>query len=109
MTNIPKDITGTLIHPMLQTLPEWLKHPRSFKQVEKMLIETIRACKKDHSDPLEMMNCKTCSENMLKRRALMKKLGFSSVEQYMEWRKIHTEIKKRVPFDKYNSIVNGTD
>lgn len=103
MTDITPQTFPTLksVNP-LDGLPEYLKKPESYEKVQMALLDTL-ACGKTHSDPLQMMECKKCAENMLVRRQLMKKLGFSGVEQYMAWRKTHEEIKRRVPLAKYNS------
>lgn len=85
--------------------PEHLKDPRNYNTIQRSLLETL-ICPKSHSDPSEMFNCKTCSENVLKRRQLMKKLGFTSPEHYLEWKKRHEGIKKRMPLDMYNKMVN---
>lgn len=89
----------------LDGLPEWLKHPKSYMPVQKELLETL-SCGKLHSDPAQIMHCAKCTENMGKRRALMRKFGFKNAAQYMAWRKTHEEIKARVPLDKYNQMIN---
>jgi hypothetical protein len=74
-------------NPIFAGLPKILKDPDSYYKVQKALIETL-ACPTTHSDPAEMQKCSTCTENMVDRRKLMHKLGFSSLHQYMEWRKV---------------------
>lgn len=92
------------VNPLLKNLPEYVKDPRNFEKIELSLIKTLR-CDKLHSDPLKMAECKKCTENMKVRRELMKKYGFSSYAVYMAWKQIHTEIKKRMPLEKYNEMV----
>ena len=103
----PKVDYKSLTHPLLQQLPEFLKKPANFIPVQKKLLETL-ACKKTHSDPSEMFTCKTCAENMLKRRKLMKDLGFGddddTPKRYMLWKKTHEELKARMPLDMYNRL-----
>jgi 7-cyano-7-deazaguanine synthase in queuosine biosynthesis len=89
-------------NPLIASLPEYLKKPESYKRVQKALLETL-SCPKSHGDPLQMAECKRCTSNMLERRALMKRFGFQSPAQYMEWRKIHEIIEKRVRLPKYNT------
>ena len=86
-------------------LPDYVKDPKNYMKIEKALLETL-SCGKLHSDPLQMTECLTCTENMKLRRELMKKFGFYTPAIYQAWRKIHQEIKKRVPLDKYNHLVN---
>lgn len=87
-------------------LPEFLKHPKNYKPIEKALLETLN-CPKSHSDPLEMTQCKRCTENMLKRRQLMTKLGFKSPAQYMKWKETHEKIKEMVEPERYKKMVDG--
>lgn len=89
---------------ILDGLPPFLKEPKNYMVVQKALLETM-TCGKSHSDPAEMLKCKKCAENMLKRRQLMAKFGFKSPAQYMSWKETHEEIKKRVPLDMYNRMV----
>jgi len=104
MTDKPDINYGKLLSPVLAGLPEYLKDPKNYIPVQKALLETM-ACKKLHGDPSEMFECKTCTDNMVKRRELMAKFGFKSPAQYMEWKRTHEEIKKRMPLDKYNHMV----
>lgn len=103
----PKVDYKSLSHPLLANLPEFLKKPANYIPVQKKLLETM-ACSKSHSDPLQMFECKTCTDNMLKRRKLMKELGFgddeSTPKRYMLWKKTHEELKRRMPLDMYNRL-----
>jgi hypothetical protein len=84
------------LHPLLASLPEHLKNPANFEKIQKAIIDTLQT-KCNHGDVLEFAKCKKCTENMLKRRLLLRKLGFRSPSQYFAWRSIHEEIKKRYP------------
>lgn len=88
---------------LLVGLPQYLKEPKNYLTVQKALLETL-SCGKSHADPAEMLNCLKCGENMKKRRELMRKFGFKSPAQYMEWKKTHEEIKNRMPLDMYNRM-----
>ena len=85
------------VDPLIDSLPEYLKDPQHFEKIQKAIIETVKACKKAHVNLLEMAECETCTENMLIRRALLKKLGFKNARQYYAWRKIHEKIRKMMP------------
>lgn len=91
----------------LDGLPEFLKDPKNYKKVQKALLDTL-SCGKLHSDPLQSMNCKKCTENMVKRRELMKKFGFKSAAQYMAWRKTHEEIRRMMPLVDWEKDDKGT-
>lgn len=90
---------------ILSDLPPYLKDPKNYMKIERALLECL-SCRKAHSEPLEVANCKTCQTNLQKRRVMMGKFGFKSIEQFMAWRKTHATYKKLVPLDKYNKIVN---
>lgn len=90
---------------LLDSLPDFVKDPKNYDKIQRALLETL-ASKHSHSDLVKVAECKECSEKMLERRALMKKFGFKSAAQYMAWRKVHEEIKRRMPLDKYNQLVN---
>ena len=91
----------------LAGLPAFVKEPKNYMKIEKALLETL-SCGKSHSDPVEMMKCSTCTENMKKRRRLMKEFGFKSVEQYFAWRKVHAEIRKMMPLVDWDKEDKGT-
>jgi len=83
-------------NPLLANLPDYLKNPANFETVQKQILATIlTTC--GHSDILEHAACKKCTEKMLARRKLLKKLGFKNAQQYMAWRAVHEEIKRRMP------------
>ena len=105
MSEITPETFPTLhkVNP-LDGLPEWLKDPKHYIPVQKALLETMR-CPKSHGEIVDIFKCKTCTENMLIRKALMTKFGFTSPNQYMAWKKNHEEIKRRVPLDKYNYML----
>jgi hypothetical protein len=91
-------------NPRLAGLPAYLKDPKIYDKIQRALLETL-SCAKTHSEPSRMFNCATCQTNASERRFLMKKFGFKSVEQYMEWRKVMETIlrpPKKAPLDKYN-------
>ena len=90
---------------ILASLPTYLKDPKNYKKIQRALLETIRGCKKDHSDPFEMSRCNKCTSNMLERHALMGKFGFQSMAQYMSWKKIMDIMVsgKRDKLRKYNT------
>lgn len=80
----------------LAGLPDYVKDPKNYMKIEKALLETL-SCGKAHSDPHQMAMCITCGDNMIKRRKLMAKFGFHSIEQYFAWRKTHAKIREMMP------------
>lgn len=77
--------------PLTASLPGYLKDPANFMRIQKMIYETI-ATTCLHSEIGEMALCKICTENMLKRRKLLKKLGFKNPAQYFAWKRVHEEM-----------------
>jgi len=83
-------------HPLIAMLPDYLKDPANFKEIEKLILNTfISKC--DHSDMLEWSKCSECTDKMLQRRLILKRLGFKNARQYMLWKKIHKQIIERFP------------
>jgi hypothetical protein len=84
------------LHPLLKSLPSHLKDHTKFYDIQKKILETIMtSC--THSDLVGFAKCSKCTKNMLKRRKLLRDLGFKNPAQYMAWRMVHEEIKKKVP------------
>lgn len=91
---MPPNITP--INPALKGLPEHLKDPANFPDIQSKILATLQSsC--GHSELLDFAKCEKCTANMLKRRKLLKQLGFKNPAQYMEWRKTHEEIQRRFP------------
>lgn len=92
--------------PLLADLPEHLKNPANFGKIQRAILNTFMStC--NHSDLLEWSSCKKCTDKMLERRLLLRKLGFKNPRQYFAWRKTHEEIQKRYPlvdWKKENAI-----
>lgn len=107
---IPKENlqTPTPYVDPLANLPEYVKHPKNYERIEKALLETL-SCGKVHSDPLQMVDCMKCAENMRTRRELMKRFGFEDVKMYMSWRKRQQEIKNKLPHDLYQKLIRGEE
>lgn len=93
-------------NPLLKDLPEYLKDPANYMDIQKKILKTIlTTC--SHTEIAEYAICKKCTKNMLERRRLLKRLGFKNPMQYMAWRRVHEEIKKKMPLVdwKNNKII----
>ena len=90
------------LNPLLANLPEYLKDPKNFKKVEMTIYDSLKGSCSSHNDIAEWAGCAKCQMIFLNKAEVLKKLGFSSVPQYMAWKQIHQEIIKRVPLPKYN-------
>ena len=97
----PEDVTpetfpkGNKVH-VLTGLPEYLKDRANYPKIRKALIETL-ANKHSHSDMLEWSSCVSCQNKMHDHAEMIRKLGFTSPQQYRAWCQVHEEIERRVP------------
>lgn len=83
-------------NPLIASLPEHLKDPANYERIRRAIAETVQTtC--THGSIGEMAACMKCSDNMLVRRKLLKKLGFKNPAQYHAWQKIHNTIKDKFP------------
>jgi alkylated DNA repair dioxygenase AlkB len=93
-------------NPLVASLPDYLKNPANYQEIQMKIIESVMTtC--SHSDIGEFARCPKCTEKMLERRKLLKKLGFKNPAQYKVWQQIHQEIRKRLPlidWKKENSL-----
>ena len=86
-------------HPQLKNLPEELKDPARFEEIERELMKIMLS---DHSHagarkPLQsFLNCKRCHDKMIKKRRRIDELGFESYEQYLLWKKVNSIIINEV-------------
>ena len=76
------------LHPLLEMLPEHLKDTRNYFKIKAEIYKTI-ATNCGHDSIAKMAECEKCSKNMMKRRLLLKKLGFKNPPQYHAWQHIH--------------------
>lgn len=84
------------VNPLIADLPNHLKDPANFEDIQLKIFKSV-ATSCSHADLFEMAECQKCTDMMVKRRKLMKELGFKNARQYMAWRQTHQEIKKRYP------------
>jgi len=100
---LPKDIiVKPKLHPLMASLPDYLKDPKNFEKVQKTVLKAF-AGKHSHGEVVEWAQCAECQARFQNRRHVLKKLGFKNPAQYQAWKKIHETIKARMPLDKYNS------
>ena len=92
----PKISFQSRVNPLVANLPKHLKNPANFEDIQRRIYKTLET-KCSHSDLLEFSKCSSCTSMMLKRRKLMRELGFKNAGQYLEWRKIHEKIKATMP------------
>lgn len=74
-------------NPLFKDFPKELKDPKSYKKVESKL-RLIMYSDHSHSTIKAFINCPRCVQKVEKRKEALKSFGFTSVEQYMVWKKI---------------------
>jgi predicted metal-binding transcription factor (methanogenesis marker protein 9) len=84
-------------NPIFKGLPKALKDPESYEKTEKELQSILKSDHK-HKTASSYVKCKECQGRYAERKKFMKKLGFKSIQQYMEWKKIMTIIKNKANF-----------
>lgn len=72
-------------NPLFVGLKESLKDPKCFKKIEEKLV-----IKSDHTHKSvkDFVACESCNGQRLARQKNLKKLGFTSFNQYLTWKKI---------------------
>lgn len=80
-------------NPVFKGLSKTLKDPKIYKKVEKQLLKIMQAGHK-HKNPSSWFKCKDCQIRFNEKRETLKKLGFKSLNQYLEWRKVMEIILK---------------
>lgn len=83
--------------PLFKDLPKELKDPKNFEVIEKRLIKILKTPHK-HKTAKEYVACPLCNAKRLERQAKMREEGFSSIIQYMQWKKIMTIINNKKSF-----------
>ncbi len=85
-------------NPLFKGFPENLKDPKSFKDTEDKL-QAILKSNHNHKTASSYAKCKECQEKRVERQSMMKKIGFKSIQQYMEWKKIMVIISNQKDFE----------
>lgn len=91
--SVPK---ASKTNPLTAKLSPYLKDPANFEKIQKQILDTFMIGH-SHSELIDWSKCKKCTEGMLNRRKILKKLGFKNAQQYYAWRKTHEKIKEMMP------------
>lgn len=83
--------------PLFKGMPKSLKDPSNFETTEKQLIEILKSDHK-HKTASSYAKCSECQQKREERKQKMKDIGFKSIQQYMEWKKIHEIIRNKKSF-----------
>lgn len=94
LSQLPKKLKP---NPLLKGLSNSLKDHKNFDAVEKTLQEILKI-DHTHKTATSYSKCVECNKKREERQKKMKEIGFKSLRQYMEWKKIHTIIKNKSNF-----------
>lgn len=94
LTTLPKKIKPA---PIFKGLKKSLKDPACFEEIEKKLIDIIRI-NHTHKTASSYAKCEECNKKREERKKVMKDIGFKSIQQYLQWKKIHTIIRDKKNF-----------
>lgn len=87
--------------PVFAGMPEYLKDHANYEKIQKTIIETL-AGNCSHGEVIEWATCPKCQRRFAEKGAIIRKLGFRSMAQYMAWQKTHQHIKDRIRLAKYD-------
>jgi len=82
-----KQIAKAKPNPIFKGLAKTLKDTKNFNNTEKKLQDIIKSEHK-HKQIKDYVNCGECQNRFQERKKSMKKIGFKSINQYLEWRKV---------------------
>lgn len=94
LKDVPKNLKP---NPIFKGLPSKLKDVSSFEKVEKQLFDVLQSDHK-HKTVKSYLTCPECQTRIQERKKTMKKIGFKSLSQYLEWKKVITIIKGQKSF-----------
>lgn len=82
-----KEIGQAKVNPVFKGLSNELKDPKNFKKIEKKLANVMVSDHK-HRKISAFNKCKRCQAKFHKKREMIKSLGFESIYQYQNWKKV---------------------
>lgn len=84
-------------NPLFKGLSAKMKDPKNFVDIEKRLQEVISS-NHVHKTATSYAKCKECQGKREERKKMMKDIGFKSIQQYLEWKKIMVIISEKKSF-----------
>lgn len=91
---VPKSLKP---NPIFKGLPTSLKDPKMYAKIEKQLFEVLKG-DHNHKTAKAYVRCVDCNSRREERKKIMKDIGFKSLNQYMEWKKIMNIINNKKSF-----------
>lgn len=96
MTDTPdfSQLPRAIPNRFTKDLPLHLKDHANYEKIQKFILESF-AGKHSHGEVLDWASCADCQKRFQNRGHVLRDLGFKNPAQYMAWKKIHEEIKRR--------------
>ena len=82
--------------PLLEGIPEEFKDPKKYKEIEKKLAK-LMISDHEHKTMKAFNKCKRCQAKFHKKRQAILDLGFKSIQQYQQYKKIMLIIINKKP------------
>lgn len=92
-----KKVANLKPNPLFEGLPERLKDIEAYHKLENKLAEVVKTNHK-HKTVREYVTCAWCNKKREMRTEVIKSEGFTSMNQYMEWKKIMQIINDKKNF-----------
>lgn len=84
-------------NPIFKGLSPKLKNPKNFIKIEKQLQDILKSTHK-HKTISAYAKCESCEVKRLTRQKKMMEMGFTSINQFLEWRKVMIIMNKKANF-----------
>lgn len=72
---------------VLAGLPEYLKDPAIYSKIHKLLLEKL-STRHSHGTIEEYAKCFHCQRKFRERGEMIRKLGFKSIPQFLQWQRV---------------------
>lgn len=92
-----KEVPKLKKNPIFKGLPERLKDPSVYEKIERELFEAMKTDHK-HKTVKQFVTCAWCQKKRELKQNKMKAMGFKSMGQYLEWRRIMQIITSKANF-----------
>lgn len=89
-----KKLSKVKENPIFAGLPSRLKEVEIYDKIEKELYDVVQTDHK-HRSVKQYVTCAWCQKKRELKQNTIKAVGFTSLEQYLEWRKVMEVISKK--------------
>ena len=83
-------------NPLLKDLPDYVKDSANFDKIQTQLYASLQS-PHSHAEVIDWHKCFDCMQRVADHKNMMIKFGFKTPAMYLEWKKVMSVIKRRVP------------